>query len=130
MEKKGRQFLGIYLLLAFVFGVLGLVDSSFSLFNFGSSNIYEFIVLFLGFAFLFFNIFAIIHFINNKLEKITLALPIYHILSYGILLFFGFVIGLYGLSNGMLFSLSLVGMLTSGFEIVFSIYLLKRFEFF
>jgi len=129
-RKSKEKFLRIYLIIAFGFGFIGLADSLLSLFGF-SSIIYGLMVGILAFLFFFFNIFAWVHFMHEKLEKITWVLPIYHIGSYVLFFILGIVLAVIGLLNGgVLTFLSVLGMLTSGFEILFSLYLLKRFEFF
>lgn len=125
-----KRFLGTYLLIALVFGVIGLLNSLSSLFGF-STLIYEAAVSVLALVFFFFNIFAWAHFIQDRLERITWVLPIYHLAGYVAFFIIGLVLSWKGmLATWTVFSLNLAGMLTSTFEILFSFYLLKRFELF
>ena len=130
-KRKGTEkFLGIYLMIVFGFGLLGLADSLLSLFGF-SSAVYGVIVLILGVLFFFFNIFSLVQFMQERMEKITWVLPVYHMISYVLFFGLGVVLAVMGaLVNWVFILLAVVGMLTSGFEILFSLYLLRRFEFF
>ena len=70
MVEKKLKFLRIYLILTLVFGVIGLSDSILSLLKI-SSLTYSIILGTLAFVFFFFNIFALVHIMQEKLEKIT-----------------------------------------------------------
>ena len=130
MVEKKLGFFKIYLIIALAFGVIGLSDSLLSLFQI-SSTIYEIVVGILAFLFFFFNIFALVHIMQDKLEKITWILPLYHLLSAILFTFVGIILSLKGLlTNGVLLSFGIIGILTSVFEVLFSLYLLKRFELF
>ncbi|MFH1682732.1 MAG: hypothetical protein ABIA37_02960 [Candidatus Woesearchaeota archaeon] len=129
MARK-KRFLGIYLWIALVFGIIGLLDGLTSLFGF-NLVLYEAIISILALLFFFFNIFAWAHFIQDRLEKITWVLPIYHLVGYVTFFIIGLVLSWKGmLSGGVTSSLSIISMLTSSFEILFSLYLLKKFELF
>ena len=128
--KPRRWFLRIYLILALIFGLLGLSDSILSLLEV-SSAIYSLIMVLVPFLFFFFNIIAIPTFHHHRAEKIAFVLPIYHIVTY--ILFIGLAFVLFSMDNihklvetGII----TIGLLTSAFEIGFSIYLLKRFGLF
>ncbi len=130
MVEKKLRFLRIYLIITLAFGVIGISDSTLSLFD-ASSIIYSIIIGLLAFLFFFFNIFALVHLMQDKLEKITWILPTYHLLSAVLITIFGVLMALQGLlTNNVIFSLGIFGVLSSTFEIVFSLYLLKRFELF
>ncbi|MAF99103.1 MAG: hypothetical protein CMH61_00680 [Nanoarchaeota archaeon] len=120
-------FLKAYLITAVIMGILGLVDSLLFLFGFASSaftNLLTLIVLF----FFIFNIIALRNFVKTHLPHITRVLPIYHIVSYIIFM----IVGIYTahqLHRNTLFMYSAgVGLVSSVFEIVFSLYLMKRFK--
>ena len=128
MIEKKLKFLRIYLIIALAFGVIGISDSLLSLLKF-SSTIYTIIVGLLAFLFFFFNIFAWVHITQAKLEKITWVLPIYHLLTAVLFTIFGIIFSLAGLlTTGIIVLLGIIGILTSIFEVLFSFYLLKRFE--
>lgn len=129
MVRTGKEhFLRTYLIIVLAFGVIGISDSLLSLFN-TSSIIYGVIVGILAFLFFFFNLFALVHLIQEKLEKITWILPVYHLLSAIIFTILGVLLSLKGLlTNNLIFSLGIMGILTSSFEILFSLFLLKRFK--
>lgn len=128
--KKKDKFLFIYLIVVLGFGGMGLIDSSLRLLGF-SLEAYAPIILALSGLFFFFNIFGLVHFMQEKLEKITWVLPIYHILSFVLFFLLGVVLGVMGLmKEGVVVILGWLGILTSVFEIGFGLYLLKRFKFF
>ena len=130
MVEKKLKFLRIYLILTLVFGVIGLSDSILSLLKI-SSLTYSIILGTLSFVFFFFNIFALVHIMQEKLEKITWVLPTYHILTTILFTILGIILSLAGLLNQIaIFLLIIIGLLSSIFEIGFSVYLLKRFKFF
>ena len=129
MVEKKLKFLRIYLILTLVFGVIGLSDSILSLLKI-SSLTYSIILGTLAFVFFFFNIFALVHIMQEKLEKITWVLPTYHILTTILFTILGIILSLAGLLNQIaIFLLIIIGLLSSIFEIGFSVYLLKRFKF-
>ena len=130
MVEKKLRFLRIYLIITLAFGVIGISDSLLSLFN-ASSIVYGIIIGLLAFLFFFFNIFALVHFMQDKLEKITWVLPIYHLLTAIFLTIIGVSLALAGLLNsGVVFFFGILSSLTSIFEILFSLHLLKRFKLF
>lgn len=130
MEKVMNRFLGIYLLTAIIFGMLGLTDSLLSIFRFTSSFFYDFIFLIVNTFFFFFNLFILIHFIRYKIEKITWILPIYHLSLYLLFFVVGIYMGMAGLFADWIIPLAIIGIVTSLFELAFGFYLLRRFEFF
>ena len=129
-KTSGREkFVATYLVLALVFGILGLVDGVVNLVGVEVA-IYSIVIGILSGLFFFFNLFAWVHLKHEKAEGITLVLPIYHVISY--LLFFGLgiALGLMGLFFAGVFTFFvIVGVITSVFELGFSFYLLRRFEF-
>ena len=130
MIEKKHKFLRIYLIITLAFGVIGISDSLLSLMK-TSSTSYTLIVGFLAILFFFFNIFALVHIMQEKLEKITWVLPLYHLLTAVLITTLGVFLSLKGLlTANVIFSLGIIGILTSGFEVLFSLYLLKRFELF
>ena len=130
MDKIMSRFLGIYLLAVIIFGILGLIDSLLSIFRFTSSFFYTFIFLIVNTFFFFFNLFMLLHFIRNKIEKITCVLPIYHLSIYLLFFIVGVSLGMAGLFAAWITPLAIIGILTSLFELTFGFYLLRRFEFF
>ena len=129
MVEKKFKFLRIYLIVTLAFGVIGLSDSILSLFDI-SSVVYGILIGLLAFLFFFFNIFALVHLMQDKLEKITWILPIYHLLTAVVLTIIGSMLVLVGLLNsGVILFFGILSSITSIFEISFSFYLLKRFKF-
>lgn len=119
--------LKIYLIVVFIFGILGLIDSFISVTT-PTSSIYFIILTLVSFLFFFFNIFSLIHFIHDHLEKITWVLPIYHLIRWIIFLFLGLILNTFNLMAGnVLLIFSIIGILTSLFEILSSIYIFKKF---
>ena len=127
MENK-KRFLQVYLIIALLFGILGVIDASLNFFG-SYSPMYGLIIA--GFAFVFFiyNLFVLVHFMQDKLEKITLVLPIYYLVSYFVFFMLGLILVITGVLGGMvLWGLNIIGLLASLFEIVFAGYLLRRFK--
>jgi hypothetical protein len=127
MEKRMR-FLRLYLIVAIIFALLGLLDSILTLTG-TLSTAYTYFISILAVAFFIFNIVAVVKFLRNKLENIVLILPIYNIAMYIIF----FAIGIhatYALTRESIFFYSaIVGLVTSLAELVFAGYLLRRFKF-
>lgn len=116
--------------LALVFGVIGLADGLVSLLNLSLMEYYGWVISVIAFLFFFFNIFALVYFKQERLEKITWVLPIYHIASYILFFGLGIFLGLAGLFlGGVVGILGVIGVVTSVLEIIFCVYLLRRFRF-
>ncbi len=122
-EKKG--FLLVYLFLAGLAGLFGIIDNSLVFFESAGRMYLSAVSLALLFYFCF-NLLAIVVFYRQRQEPLAYVLPLYHLLT--IILFS--LIGLYFASGTSFFvrvSLLIIGYLTSLFEIGFSAYLLKKF---
>jgi hypothetical protein len=129
-KKSIEKFLGVYLIIAFAFGIIGLADGLLSLIGF-SSIVYASIIIPLAILFFFFNIFTLVHFIQGKLAKITWVLPIYHLATYVLFFIIGLTLSIQGsLFDWVVILLGITAILTSIFEIAFSFYLFRRFKFF
>jgi len=115
------KLLEIYLYTALLFGIIGLIDSIIAPL-FQLPIIYFNILSTLLFIFFIFNIIALVLFFNKKLAKKFLILPTYHLLMFILSLTLSWLVG-----SNILFSLSIIiGIFTSLFETVFSIYLLTN----
>jgi len=120
-------FLRTYLFSVIIIGLIGLTDAVLTFLKI-TPALYTRIVPLLLFLFFFFNIFSIAIFRRHPLERIVYILPIYHIITYIIFL----SLGLYLIISGIIpdwLSLALIGMqvVSSLFELSFSVYLLKKF---
>jgi hypothetical protein len=124
MEKK-KSFLQIYLWITLFFGFLGLLDNTLNFFNL--NHIFSTFVVIVAFSFFIFNIVALIIFFRSPLKKIYFVLPIYHLLTYIFFVGLGIYLLVSNLTLGWItLTLIITGIITSIFEIVFSIYLLKK----
>ena len=120
-------FLKFYLIVALILGVLSLSDSIFSALDI-NINVYNLTLLIIGFFFFFFNIIAIPLFHHHHVKKIAYVLPIYHIITYLLFLGLGFYLAALQNVDSLIWnSLTITGFITSIFEIVFSLYLLRKF---
>jgi len=130
-KRPGKEvFLKVYLIIALVIGIIGLTDGLLSFLNL-NLIIYAFILSLISLIFFIFNIFALFHFIHERLEKITFVLPIYHIITYICFFSLGITLSIMNLfSNWVVILLKIIVILTASFEILFSLYLLKKFKFF
>jgi len=121
--------LKVYLVLALLFGLWGIVDILLSWLSIGS-GIYLKIITVCSLLFILFNIIIIPLFHHQRQERIAYVLPAYYLISSAIYLLLG-VLAIYfttmpSWSFELLFVLSLVSGL---FETVFSAYLLWRKPF-
>lgn len=126
--KKRRSFLKFYLIITILIASLIFIDSMFNILNIQKDNFSSLIFLF-SYFFFFFNILSLFIFILQNLERITYFLPIYQMI---IFIFFS-ISGSYLIIKGLLspnvvYTLALMSLITSTFEIVFSIYLIKKFS--
>ena len=117
MDKPIR----IYLYTALIFGIIGLVDSTAAQ-VLQLPALYFTILSVLLFLFFIVNIAALVLFFNKKLPGLFLILPVYHII---IFLFFLTISWLIKVEIVLKMSIT-IGILTSLFETIFSIYLLNR----
>lgn len=122
-----RGFLQAYLITTLIFGILGFIDNIFAAANF-TFALYNKIVTILLFLFFFFNIFAIAFFIYQKIERLAYILPIYHLVSSLLFLGIGFWIANKQFSPDFWIALIVLGTILSLFEIIFSVYLLRKFK--
>jgi len=124
MEKKG--FAKLYLMVALCFALLGLLDIIFTLVKL-EAVIFKSALGILAVVFFFFNITALPLLHHFKAERIYYLLPIYYLISYTLMTITGIIIGWFNLAlNSLWVILIVVGALSSLFELIFSIYLLKK----
>ena len=127
MKKRG--FLHFYLILVLAYGILGLVDNFMITFDV-TTNIVSVVLKIIFLIFFLFNILVIFTFYYLKEEKIAYILPIYYILSYGLFFGVGFLLTLLNLIMGWIWIILInISVFASLFEIIFSVYLLRRFDF-
>lgn len=127
--KSGYGFLRVYLYSVVFIGLIGLADALLTFFAI-SPLLYVRIVSLLLFLFFFFNIFSLAVFRRHPLPKIVYVLPIYHIVSYIFFLSLGLYLVITGINPSWL-SFALIGLqlVSSLFELSFSMYLLKKFDY-
>ncbi len=128
MELKS-SFLKYYLFIALFFGILSFLDNILTILKL-TNNSYINILTIVFFLFFFFNIMAIPLFHHYHAQRIAYVLPFYHIISYIILLALSSILTVKALIlGGGWILLIMIGTITSLFEIIFSLYLLKKFKF-
>ncbi len=127
--ERNLRFLHTYLYIVLFIGLIGLADALLTFLKI-TSPIYVKIVTLVLFLFFFINIFSIAVFRRHRLEKIVCLLPIYHITSYILFLSLGLYLTIIAIIPLWL-SVALISLqiASSIFELSFSIYLLKKFDF-
>ncbi len=139
MKKIDNGFLKTYYIIALIWSLIGLIDSFFitgRLENFLSNSyiIYSYFLSIFFFAFFVFSIIVIFNFRKKKLSKVVYVLPIYHIVFPILSIFVSIAIGIYiGITGKVDVDLyqsiaSPIGIVSSLFELVFSMYILKKFS--
>lgn len=127
MEKK-RGFIKAYLIIALIFGVVGLIDTSLTFLKL-DSLIYASIMGMIVILFFLFNLLSLFLLIRYQAEGIYFILPIYHLLLYSALFALSFLVSIVeSLANFSWSVFIAIGYLTALFEISFSLYLLKRIK--
>ena len=127
--KPRMRFLQIYLIIALMIGFLGLLDNLFALISF-THPIYQSIVVAILFLFFFFNIFSLAIFWHHRVPRAAYVLPVYHLLSYLLLVSIGGVIAYLSAIPELGRNIILAGgFLSSLFEVAFSSYLLYKLDF-
>ncbi len=122
-------FLHFYLYCTLIIGLLGLTDALLTFLKI-TPLLYVRIVTLVLFLFVFFNILSIALFRRQNLEIIVYVLPIYHIASYVLFLSLGLYLAFTAIIPLWL-SFVLIGLqvVSSLFELGFSIYLLQKFDY-
>ncbi|MBU1111971.1 MAG: hypothetical protein ABIG93_02730 [archaeon] len=127
MEKK-RGFLRVYLIVALMMGILGLLDSILTLAKLNLAYYGETLAL-IAFLFFWFNLTTLIFFIYQRLEKITYVLPVYHMAIYILFTIIAVILFIRGLTENLNLSIMVgAGILAAIFEIGFSVHLLMKFS--
>ncbi len=127
---NSRLFLKIYLILAWAFGILGLIDGILTLAGWKKAAVAQIIAV-IAFFFFFFNITTVALFRRYHAEKIAYILPIYHLVTYFIFFWISLVLYYLKAVPDIFFQvIILFSILLSLFEIIFSVYLLRKFFFF
>ncbi|MBU0470000.1 MAG: hypothetical protein KKA62_02280 [Nanoarchaeota archaeon] len=124
------KFLRTYLFITLAFGALSLVDNilTFKEINF---LFYSEILSVLAFFFFFFNIITIAVFKHYHIIKIAYVLPVYHLVTYLLLLWISIgLILLKTIPEWSWLTIIVVSTIFSLFEIGFSTYLLIRLKLF
>ncbi len=125
--KDKRALVRWYVLAALLFGILGFIDTIIAYFSTGAIS-YFYIASLLFLFFFLANIFFLFYFIHNRLAKIFYVLPAYHIAAYIILSVAGAIVIFKEFSHPSIsITFSLIALITSIFEIFFSLYLLKKY---
>ncbi len=136
-ENYPTKLLKLYLLITFFYGLLGFLDAIFfSRGPIGDVNAYHYLATLAFLSFFFLSIIALVSFIQIRLPKITLVLP-----AYAIATKIAIVVSAFAWASELVKAnvavemLPVPGMLVniaiafSLFECVFSVYLLRKFDF-
>lgn len=138
MEQEST-FFKFYYILVIIYAIIGLLDSlvfSGTKETFGQISIlWQVIVMIFVFAIFVLSIIALFIFIKNKFAKITLVIPIYYLVSTVLLFFYGIIWGVVSAVQGDLINeqlippgLLVIGIISSLFELIFSVYVLSKFK--
>ncbi|MBW2975292.1 hypothetical protein KY366_06240 [Candidatus Woesearchaeota archaeon] len=137
--KKPGMFFMAYYILALAYAVIGLLDSLvFSGMQQEIGDIPALWMIFVNifaFAILVLSIIALILFIKKKLARVTLVLPIYHLLASVFVFLYGIIWGMLLVAQGAPIAaqvippgMLIIGMVSSLFELGFSGYILSRYR--
>lgn len=128
--KQKRWFLGLYLIIAVIFGFFGLVDNILAYFAIAPNYAlyYSAAIAVFSFVFFFFNIFSIAVFRHHNVEKIAYVLPAYYLICYVMFFIISFTLAEITV-NWVTNTLMGASALTSLFEMGFGLYLLKRLRY-
>ncbi|GEM_PF-6562063 len=127
--KPNFWFLKTYLIISLFFGTIDLIDNFLTFLKI-SYPWYTLLLSIFFFLFFFFNIFFLIIFRQHRVLRIAYLLPIYYLISYA----FFFVAALFlsqleVLPSWLVPATIIFGVVTSIFEMGFSIYLLQKINF-
>lgn len=137
--EKDNIFFKTYFVLVIVYAIIGLLDSfvfSGMKETFGQiSIIWIIIVSLFELAIFILGIVALVIFIKNKFSKITLVIPIYHLIAAVLIFIYGIAWGVLSAVEGNPIPEQLIppgmiaiGTISSLFELIFSIYILSKFK--
>ena len=133
MEKKGEYF-KVYYIFAIVYAIVGLIDSLVWIFTQKTGLDIPILKVMLPlFSLVIFamSIAALVLFSTHKFAKITLVMPIYHLASAVFMIVIGVTFGIVSGINGAIVvppGLAIWGIVSSLFELVFSLYVLLKFQ--
>lgn len=140
MAERESKFFKIYFILMIVYAILGLLDALvFTGAKETAGQISNLYLLFIGIliplGIFILSIVALTIFIRSKFAKITLVIPIYHIIATILIVGYGIVWGIVMVMQGVEASgqlippgLVLIGIISSLFELIFSSYILYKFR--
>ena len=130
MPSSSSNFLLVYLYLALTFGIIGLVDNIFTFLDF-MPQMYVLAVLAATVFFFIFNIITIPIFMHQRVPRVAFVLPVYHVLSFIVFFGAGVALFVFELTGEKLWVWGMIGLgfIASLFEIIFSLYLLRKFSF-
>lgn len=136
-EKKSRLFWSYYIYLIF-FALFGLFDSNMALQldNYGSMGLaYSVVASLLSITTFIFSIIALVMFLRYKFRKLTIVLPIYHIVIALLVFAYSFTWGIMiAFQGGNLAEqaippgLVVLGYITSLFELIFAGFVIYKFK--
>ncbi len=139
MKENNSKFFKTYFILMIIWAIIGLIDSLFitgGKETYGQINIvYALFIGTLEFAILVLSVISIVIFVKNKFSKISLVLPIYHIVAAILIFVYGVLWGLTSAIQGNQIAnqsvtpeLIVIGVILSLFELIFSGYVLNKFK--
>lgn len=124
MERL-QKFLRTYLIIAILYALLGVLDSILQLTKY-VTPMYTSLLSFLTFLFFLFNIVALVVLYKSYQEKITLALPVYHLALFLLFFLFGLATASLAIKENLFFGMAIFGLISSLAELGFSYYLMKK----
>lgn len=138
MEKQNTLF-KTYYILAIIYSLFGIIDATlFRAITIPSimKIIWVILVGILSTVVFVMSIVVLIFFIKDKLPKITLVVPIFHLIAVPLLFIIGMIWGVMLVMQGITDPTAIVtpmwligfGIITSLFELGFSIYVLQKFK--
>jgi len=122
-------FLKTYLVVSLIFGMVDLADNILTFLKFNDSW-YAVAISIFFFLFFFFNILSLIIFRYHRVPRIAYVLPFYYLVSYVLFILIALSLTLLTVLPPWLVPATVVlGVITSLFEMGFSIYLLQKIDF-
>ena len=135
--EKSVKFFKIYYILMIIYAIMGFIDGYLSYVNstFGDLLIWSYSFSFIVFGVFVLSIIAIFNFRKNGLSRTTFIIPIYHIVFQTIIVIYAIFLAINSIASGIDYTnivipswFTLVAIISSLFELIFSIYILLKFR--
>lgn len=126
--KRKSIFLVVYLFSALIFGILNFVNNILSVLQVNLRYFPE-IISILTFVFYWYSLFALFFFIIEGLPRITLLLPIYHLIIRFVILGLSIYFAWFRAPDYLTYLIFALGIMGAAFEIAVSLELISRFPY-